>query len=60
MLKIERINHCVIHGDKVTLFSLYEYDQANSVWLYQGEHSIKGHYKRHSTILKKYQERLNK
>lgn len=56
-MRIENINNAYINGKKVTIFDVYELDGKD--YVYSGQQSIKGHYKRESTILRKMNEELS-
>jgi hypothetical protein len=54
--KVTDVEHILYNGKPHTVFKLWRL--VNNAWVFQDKYGVKGHFVRHSTLLKKRQEML--
>lgn len=54
--KVTDVEHINFNGKPHTIFKLWRL--VDNDWVFQGKYGVKGHFVRHSTLIKKRQEML--
>ncbi len=54
--KVTDVEHILYNGKPHTVFKLWRL--VDNAWVFQDKYGVKGHFVRHSTLLKKRQEML--